>query len=113
MDRVIIKIKKMKKLKTNLLMAGMLMMGTAIYAQQPTQTPEDGSKSNLQQQQQSFLKKNPSVTRIAWKRGDLVLITSKSGGTTTYDLGNETSRNSFIKKYGTPPTPPPPPPARK
>lgn len=90
-------------MKQVFLVAAVLLAYTGVQAQQ---NPE-----------KNFLKRNPSVKSIHWKeKGTVLVLTTKSGATETYQLNKKETMTAFTRKYGglpvaPPPLPPVPPPA--
>lgn len=58
----------------------------------------------------AFLKQNPSVKRIAWKKEHVIALIMKDKTVKTYNLEVEKMKKAFTEAFGEAPVPPPPPP---
>ncbi|MFD3000272.1 M56 family metallopeptidase [Pontibacter toksunensis] len=78
--------------------------------EQPVTQRQDSIR--LSEEQEAFLKRNPTVKSVSWLRSDMdkMVVYLKSGGAEMYDLNDSRSTAIAKEKYGALPEAPPPPP---
>ena len=62
--------------------------------------------------QTEFLKKHASIDSLHWENYHTIILFLKNNLKETYDLDVSDNRQTFYKKYGSPPLPPPRPNSR-